>query len=444
MARTFTAIDACAIATELIKMATGQETLTKIDSSTFVSVGETLCADARNTLNNLSILIGKTRFAVRKRQDRFYLVESEDNDAFSIRMRKISYFSTNPENAGFTNTNLYTNLAQDFDNNSNPDATSGDAQSTASMWKQNYKVVLQLDFGGESVVDLSITIPEYAWNNAFTSAQSFADWLNFMWLELENDISRLKEQFNKMNLLNKIAGVYDLGDTYSPGSCINLTAAFNAKYRSGLTPYTSEELRTTYRSEFLAFFVETFKLTSEWLTYDTTKYHWTPPKTDAAGNPLALIRTTPYSKQRIYLYRPFFVESEASVLPQIFNPQYLNIETQYEGVMYWESIDKPAEIDVEPAIPDVSGVTGAQTKGNRVQIPYLLGVIFDRDGLMTNYRLDSSAVTPLEAKKMYRNHFWHIARGAVNDFTENCVIFYMQDPPAQETNNSTGTRAKKA
>lgn len=439
MARTITPIDACAIMTEMVAQATGNKNIAKIDASNFVSAGETVWSTGKeNTMNALAIVMGRRFMAVRPRTARMNLIQSINNDLYTSRISKVSFYAKDPENAGNFNTDVYDfNLGMGSNGESdNPDPVTGNARSTPGMWVQNPSIPLEMSFAGTSCVDLSFSQYYNQMKQAMRSPEEFASFLNAEFVEWRNSISRVKEQFNRLYVLNKIAGIYDM-TANMPGSVVNLTALYNAKYS---TSYTSEQLRTTYFDSFIKFFVETFKLTSELMTYDTEKYHLTPTKLKPDGvTPYSLLRHTPYSKQRVFLYEPLFVSARANVMPDIFNPSYLNMETQYEGVMYWQDFNNPSQIDIEPAIFDKS--TGAQIKGNRVQIPYVVGMIFDEDGLMTSYQYDGMFSTPLHPKKLYTNHFMHISRNGINDPTENAVIFIMMDPP---TNNSVGsTRSKK-
>jgi len=67
MARSLTPQDAYSIMNLLVKEATGQDaTIQAVNSSTFVSVGETVLATGtENVLNALSRLVGRTMVAVR-------------------------------------------------------------------------------------------------------------------------------------------------------------------------------------------------------------------------------------------------------------------------------------------------------------------------------------------------------------------------------------------
>ena len=137
MARVLTPIDACAVLTELVKEATGQNTVANVDVSNFASVGErVLATGTENVLNSLSLVLGRTFMAVRPYEAKFRLINSIDSGAYTNRLRKISFYSRDPQNASSVNTNLYTNLADGYDNGTNGGSSIG------SMWVQNPAVPL--------------------------------------------------------------------------------------------------------------------------------------------------------------------------------------------------------------------------------------------------------------------------------------------------------------
>ena len=381
MARTLTPRDCHVLMNLLVKEATGQDAeIQVVDSSTFVSAGEqVLATGTENVLNSLSLVLGRTFMAVRPYKAKLAIINALNTDMYSNRMRKISFYSREAQASGDFNTQLFTNLAKDFDNGENGvDAVTGDPVSTKSMWVQNPAVPLEISFGGQSVWEDSTTIYEYQLKTAFRSEDEFAQFVAGIMTEKGNDIESQKEAFNRMTILNHIAGVYDLDTAVGAanGRVINLTAAFNSRFG---TAYTSAQLRSTYLKEFLAFFVATFKEQSRLMTYRSAKYHWSPAKT-VGGQSYVLLRHTPYDRQRVMLYQPLFTEAEAMVLPEIFRPEYLDINTQYEGVDYWQNFNAGAAIDVVPAIPNTAGT--AQTVGTEVELDYVVGMIYDADALM--------------------------------------------------------------
>ena len=425
MARVLTPQDCHALMNLLVKEATGQNAeIQEVNSSNFVSAGElVLATGTENVLNSLSLVLGRTFMAVRPYKAKLAIINAINTDMYTSRMRKISFYSRDALASGDFNTQLYTNLAAGYDNGENGvDAISGDPVSTKSMWVQNPSVVLENNFAGQSVWEDSTTVYEYALKTAFRSEDEFAQFVSGIMTEKGNDIESQKEAFNRMTILNHIAGVYDLDAASANGRVVNLTKAFNDRFG---TSYTSAQLRSTYLKDFLAFFVAQFKLASRYMTYRSAKYHWSPAKT-VGGNSYTLLRHTPYDRQRVMLYEPLFTEAEAMVLPEIFRPEYLDINTQYEGVDYWQNVNAPSAIDVIPAIPNTS--TGVQTAGAEVELDYVVGMIFDADAIMIDYQLERSYTTPLEARKAYRNIWWSFSKNAISDFTENCVIFIMADP----------------
>ena len=426
MARVLTPQDCHALMNMLVKEATGQESIDVVDSSSFVSAGETVLATGtENVLNSLSLVLGRTFMAVRPYKAKLMIINALNTEMYTDRFRKISFYSREALASGDFNTQLYTNLASGYDNGENgTDDVTGEPNSTKSMWVQNPAVPLEMNFAGSSVWEDSTTVYEYQLKKAFRSEEEFSQFVSGIMTEKGNDIESQKEAFNRMTILNHIAGVYalDTAANASNGRVINLTAAYNTRFG---TSYTSAELRSTYLKSFLEFFVATFKLTSEYLTYRSAKYHWSPAKT-VAGQSYTLLRHTPYDRQRVMLYRPLFIESEAMVLPEIFRPEYLDINTQYEGVDFWQNFNSPSEIKVKAAIPDVSDPS-AQTVTDTINLKYVVGMIFDADAIMVDYQLEDAASTPQEARKHYRNLWWTFAKNAISDFTENCVIFTMED-----------------
>ena len=413
MSRVLTPTDAHALMNQLVNQATGQQSITVVDTSTFVSAGETVLATGvENTINSLGLIIGRTLMSVRPYKAKLAIINALNSGAYSNRIRKISYYARENEASGDWNTQLKTNLGMGLDNGVN---TNG----TKSMWEQNQPVALEMNFGGSNVWETSTTIYQDQLKEAFESEANFNTFVSGIMTEKANDIESTKEAYNRMTVLNHMAGVYDLTASM-PGSAVDMVKAFNDFYG---TSYTGAELRSTHLSEFLAFFVAKFKLDSDYMTERSAKYHWSPKKT-VNGTNYTLLRHTPKDKQRCMLYAPFFTVAKASVYPEIFNTQYLDMDKQFEAVNFWQSIDTPEAINITPAIPDVT-LAGGQTAGDAVSLKYVLGCLFDEDALMVDYQIESAESTPLEARKRYRNLWWTFKKNSINDFTENFILYYM-------------------
>lgn len=417
MARALTSQDAHALMNMLVHQATGQDQIQVTDTSSFVSAGETVLATGlENTMNALSIIVGRTLIAVRPYQAKLQIINALNTDLYTSRLRKISFYTRDVQAAGDWNTDLYAeNLKDGVDNGAHGTAP---AASLPSMWEQNQGIPLEMNFAGQSVWDDSNTVYLNQLKVAFRDEASFNKFMAGIVTEKANDHASVKEAWNRSILLNRMAGQYDLA-TDVPESSINMTSRFNQYYG---TSYTTQDLLTTYLDQFLAFFISEFKIISDKLENRTNLYHWAPSK---PGHILA--RHTPKSRQRAIMFTPLFTRAKAQVLPGIFNPQYLNVD-QFEGVTYWQS-NKPGDemkIKVKPAIVNTAN-PAEQTVGADVELDHVLGCLYDVDAIMTDFQYESAMATPIEARKRYYNMWYHWSKNQISDYTENFILFYMAD-----------------
>ena len=420
MARTMTPVDARDILALMVHEMTGQEPGTiNINSSNFTSVGESLFQYGKeNVLNSLTTVLFRTYFDIRPFTSKYKAIRAESHDLFRQRLRKISYYAKDGKYSGNFNTDKYTNFAPGFTNGENPDGN-GDPQSTKSQWEQDPPVPLEMHFGGLSVYQDVITKYLDKIEEAFENEDTFIDFVDGYVTEKFNDMESMKEGFSRLCVLNAIGMTYDMAPNM-PGSCRNMTSAFNAEFG---TSYTSKQLLTTYRSQFLAFLVSEIKKDSDAMENRSLNYHLSPPK-QVDGVDYVLLRHTPKSAQKLLILSKFMIESEAYVLPAIFNPQYLDINN-YEKIDFWMSENDKAAVDVTPAVYDIS--TGYQVQGARVQIPYLIGMMFDERAIVTDFRLQNARTTSVEARKGYYNTWYNVARQNINDPTHKIILYYLAD-----------------
>lgn len=417
MAINLTPVDIYPIVNLLVKEATGQNaSISVVDTSTFAQAGEFIAQNAtlENTLHALTNIIGKTMFSDRKYTAHLASIQS-DRNAFASLARRIKFYARENEAEGAWNTDLYdSNLKDGVDNTGNGTEKQTGARAS-SMWKQNAPIPVEIWTGGHKVLLKSTTIYEEQFKVALRDENEFARFTSAIMTEVGNDLASDMEAENRGTLLNYIGGLYDIGVASMK---LDLTTAFNTEFG---TTYTRQELLTTYATEFYAFFVATIKNLSDMMTYRSTKYHAYPVKT-IGGVAHHLMEFTPKSKQKLLLYNPMFTNARTRVFPEIFNPSYLDIGN-YEGVMFWQNINEPTKVKVTPNVLDTA--TGASKKGAQVALDYVVGVLYDEDALAINYQMERVTETPLEAKKLYRNVFWHYRKSYINDFSSNGILLYM-------------------
>ena len=428
MARRLNATDAYAIMENLVKQATGETTtIAEGDVSAYISAGEKVLASGmENTLEALSIVLGRTIIAIRPYKARGSIVRAASLDEYKTRMRKISYYSDKQLPTGAWNTQVYTkNLGPGLDNTDGPDNQSGGKDATKSMWEQHPVIPLEMNFGGFDTWDEGITIYKKQLRIAMRDPQEMANYLNGQMISKSNDIEMEKEAYDTMTLCGYMGALFAADAQLHNGMAYNLTAEFNNYFG---TSYTTIQLQTTYLEDFTSFFVSFVQTLVDDFARNTLKRHWSPAKS-VNGKNYYLTRHTSKDNIKLAMYDPFWKKVEATVYPKVFNEQYLKIEN-FESYTYWQSNTpgNQAKLDIKPALPDIPGThSGQQYAGSRVQLYYVLGVIFDKDACMTNHALDDADSTPMEGRKKYYNIWWNFLKQATTDLTEQGCLLYMAD-----------------
>ena len=424
MARRLTVTDGYALINALSEEMFGANaTITATDLSSFASVGESiLAAGTEDVINTLALICSRDLIAVRPYKAKFRLLNALDSGVFSSRIRKISYYAKWADPTGASNTQLFSeNLMMDADNDVHYDSSTPPNQmSVESMWLQKQPVAWQFTFGGGVEWQYAYTLYENQLKQAFRSPEEWTAFLNGFLVSCANDIEQEKEAFSRALILNAIAGVFNL-TTDMPGSLVNMTTVCNTEWG---TSYTTAQILEGHFAEMLAVFVENVKTISDMMENRSILYHWSPAKT-INGVSYVLPRQTKKEDQRMFMISKFWNRAEATVMPAIFNDQYLKLDN-FEKVDYWQNINDPYAISVTPAIPDTSSPS-AQISGTAVAESIVLGVLFDKDAVMADFQLEDVASSPLEARKHYRTIWNTIRKNPIWDATENMVVFYMAD-----------------
>lgn len=420
MARTLTPKDGYQLINELVRQATGQTNMVAVDASSFVSAGETILATQReNVLNALSLVLGRTFAAVRPYRARLISLNAINSGVYTNRFRKISYYTQDALPSGYYNTDLFTNFADGY--------TAGDngGASTKSQYEQHQPMPIQMNYGGTSTWQDAITYYEDKLETAFNSVESFNAFIEGILVIHGNLIEHQKEAWNRMTLLSAVAARNALETAgITKGCVINLTTEFNRFFN---TNHNSQQLRSVYLKEFLEFMTAKIKETSDRFTEDGTDYHDPLTKT-VGGVKYNILRHTPKDRQKLLLFGPLWRLAESIVMPEIFNDQYLKLDSQFEPVEYWQSNQNDA---MRPAVAFngayYDSVSGEQKATGTQTIDYLVGVLFDEDAIMTDVQLEKTMTSAPEARKGFRNTWNTFAFNAISDQTEKMTIFIMDD-----------------
>ena len=405
MANTLTPTDVYAIVNAMADEMFGKNnTLTAINTQTFSTVGEAMLRSGYdNTINSLSVLIGRTIIAARKYRGKFRII-MQIPQQYGLITRKISFYSHPAEASEDWNTDI--NGTQLVDGGS------------VDPWKISKTYPLEINFAGIKTDQLSYTTWAWQLDQAFRSESDFAAFLTGRLTEIANDLESMAEAENKLQVLNAIGATYNVG---AARQVVNLTTEYNAFYND--TKTTADLLGPDFDS-FMKFFVMRLKGDMALMSERNELFHIYPAKTDDNGNNLSLLRHTPADMRRLLLYMPIIRQAEATVFPSLFDSSYLKIEN-FEGVEYWANPNFPMSVDVTPNQLDVS--TGQSTNGAQVQLDNVVGVLFDRDALATSIEVDRVLTTEMNARGAYFNTVYHMAKDHRLDQTENMIIYFLAD-----------------
>lgn len=395
MANMITPVDVYQIMNNVVSQATGRTDIAVVDTTTFTSAGELLLrTGTENALNAISAVIGKTIFSVRPYKGKLESLKVAQN-RWGAQVRKII--------------NLYDEAEASTDNNTNLNAAVLDDGASVDMYKIKKPKVAQLNFYGTKVLQKHITRFRDQLAIAFSSESEFIQFIDSVMVEFSNEVELLNEAKSRATLLNFMAGISSMGLTE-----VDLVAEYNAEYG---TTYTRAQLLSDHISSFMKFVAAEIKIYSSMLTDMSTNFH-----ANLSGYS-KIMRHTPKERQKMVMYEPIFIKTQAEVYSGLFNPEYLDIGS-FEGVNYWQSQNTPTAIHVKPNILDVAN---GQSKAaeREVELDYVLGILFDDEAVGVVPQFDYTSTTPFNSAGGYYNIYMHWRFNSYCDYTENAVLFVL-------------------
>ena len=419
---------------------TGQDYQQVIDTGSFMDAGR-LAKEYKTDeiFNALGIVGARLMISVRPYNAPLSLIDSISTEDFNSTVKDISYFSTFALPSGAFNTDLYTNFAAFFNNGKNSTELGAD-QSTGDMYEQHPVDPWEIYFMDSQVWQDALT--KYL-NQIKIVFNNEAEWGKF-WAgvvtEKNNDLEQRKEAYNRLTLLSRMGLAAAIGaeDSNIKGACTvyDLTAAFNKEFG---TNYTGQQLRTTYRKDFLEWFTSEIQIISDLMSERSIYFHATPVLTKADGDHV-ILRHTPKSEQKLIMYGPYWKKAKTMVMPEIFNDNYLKTEN-FEAVDYWQTISMDdsvkAKAMLKVKIPGwledlIANTTGSSDTDFVFKPDYIMGCLFDRRAVMTNFQLEDARTTPVEARKNYITTWFDFVKSNICNPSHNFVLFVMSDNVVQE------------
>lgn len=378
------------ILNSIVQQATGQQAQQVTNTAEFVSVAQTALKTGYDpVLQAISQVLSRTIFSIRPYTRKFGgLMVS--NQQFGNIVRKL-------------------NIAdKDWEEDSRFELTD---QNSVDMYKVNKPLILQTNFYGANVFEKSLTIFKDQLDCAFSNPDEFGRFVSMTMTNASDMIEQAHENLARATLANFIGGKIS-GDA---ASVIHLLTEYNTI--TGLkTPLTAE---TVYQpanfKPFMQWVYSRVASLSSLMTERTQKFH-----INVTGKEIS--RHTPVNKQKVYLYAPARYQTETMVLADVYHDNFLRMADN-ETVNFWQSIDKPDEINVQPVYLQADGTL--KSDDSPVNQKGIFGVMFDEEAAGYTVVNQWSAPTPFNSKGGYSNIFWHFTDRYWNDFTENGIVLLL-------------------
>ena len=400
-------IQASTILTSLVQQATGQKVITPTTPGEFVSVATTaLRVGYDPIMNALSQMMGRTIFSVRPYSRMFKGMEM-NMERWGNSTRKLSIADKAVEDdARFK-------YPVGYDDKSTP--ANGDGKSV-DMFSLNKPDVLQTNFYGQAVYENSYTIFRDNLDTAFTSPEEFMRFTSMVAQNRSDKLEQYRENIAR-GLLANYAG--SLLAEANATRIIHLLTEYNTL--TGLSLTAQSVYQPDNFAPFMRWVFSRVSVLSKLMRERSEMFQ-------TVVNNKHVMRHTPADRLKVYMYTPAMEQMTAMVNSVTYNDEFIKY-TDFEAVNFWQSIEKPDSISVNPVYTNTNGEipvkAGASAETAGVEQEGIFGLMFDEDALGYAQVNAWNQLTPFNAKGGYWNDFDHVNFRTMQDMTEKGLILLL-------------------
>lgn len=363
------------IVNDVCEQTMGESALVATDTASLVAMGNAILSSSTNTeafIDTLVQRIGRTMISYRPYKSKLGLMAVSDMTMGAI-MQKIKVKM--PEAVEDVTTQLI------------------DGQSIDQYIVSKPKATQKL-FVKRTPYTFYITMQKKWLREAFNSIEAMGSFISAIYGEVENKLELSQENLARLCMANFMATISTDGNRV-----INLVTLYNATTGSSVTASNA-----MVNEGFLRFALGIMNNVSRKMETMSVLY-----------NDGSETRHSPASDQRFVSIIDFQTALETQVQWAAFHEKYVEKKNGIE-VPYWQAAQSPYNIDlvIEGDDPD---------QGESTTLTNIVAFIHDRDALGTYRKEVEVATTPLNARGLYTNQFWHMNDLYFNDITENGVIF---------------------
>lgn len=394
------------VLTAITNQATGVNNITPIDTTSFVTVAQMALKTGYDPLTTaISQVLSRTIFSVRPYTRKFKGL-NVSNQRYGNHVRKLL------------------TIDKPFEDDDRLKLVDGES---IDQYKVNKPKVLQTNFYGANQYQKSVTIYKDQLDCAFSSPDEFASFISMVMQNASDMIEQAHEETARATINNLISGIYAAETTEGTANtmaksnggkrAINLLSLYN-KTNGGLLE-VSDIFKAENFESFVKFTFSTINTLADLMTDRNTLF-------SSQLTNYTVIRHTPKDRMKFYLYTDLVNKINSEVYSSVFNPDFLKL-VDFEGVNFWQSALNPSQIQSKPVMLKKDGTLN--TVGN-TSINNVFGVLFDAEAAGYTTVNEWSQPSPFNARGGYYNQFWHFTDRYWNDFTENAIVFYVDNPVA--------------
>ena len=390
------------VLTDIVSQATGQKELAPVDTSSFITVARKGIVSGYDPLiTAISQVLSRTIFSVRPYSRKFKGL-NVSNQQYGNQVRKLL------------------TIDKPFEDDDRLKLTDG---KSIDQYVVNKPKVLETNFYGANIYQKSVTIYKDQLDCAFSSPDEFASFISMVMQNASDMIEQAHEETSRGTIVNLIAGVFametnkevaDLAKANGGRRAVNLLKLYNDETGKNLT--VADAFKAENFEGFIKFTFSAINTIADLMTDRNSLFC-----SQLTGYPI--LRHTPKDRMRFYLNADMMNKINSEVYSTVFNPDFLKM-VDFERVNYWQSALSPSSVNAKATVLKSDGTL---IDIDNVLLSKVVGVLFDEEAAGYTIVNQWSQPTPFNAKGGYYNQFWHFTDRYWNDFTENAVVFYMDD-----------------
>ena len=349
----------------------GTNALSVVDTSSLISLGNTVLSSSTNTeafLNTLVQRIGRTILRFRDYRNKLGDMVLNDFEYGAILQKIKVKMPTAEEDQSY-------------------DLIDGQSVDHYEIAKPDIDQKL---FVTRTPYQFKITIQDEHLKEAFLGAAEMGGFISVIFGEVRNAIECSLENLSRVTLATAIA------ETAGTGRMIDLVSLYTSLYGGSLDAVTCQN-----DPDFMRFAMSTINTYVDGMQDMSTLY-----------NNGSFETFTPKADMRVKMISSFKRRLETVVEYAAFHDQFVRPDVDFVTLNYWQSAQDPMNIKItRPSDSD------SVSRGN------VIALIHDRDALGVYKKDERVATTPLNAGGLYYNTFYHLKELRFVDLSENFVAF---------------------